>query len=205
MKSFRNLKIIKYEKLSSEEKKEIIISKVLDIAREIFATKGFKAFSINEVVKISGLKVEEIKEFFPDDQNIYWKVFTEEARIFYDQLFVEIQNQQGWLSTLKTLFYFSASYMYQKPLARKIIFPYGIDIPFTQSIYKEYVRKAKTYELPVKQYIENIIDKELFPGHSSVFVEIIFDFLKGLISKLDEGYDISVLQKEIDYFLNLIM
>ncbi len=70
---------------------------------------------------------------------------------------------------------------------------------------QQYTRKAKTYELPVKQYLEQVFDKELFPGHSSLFVEVIFDFLRGLMAKIDEGQELKVLISEIDYFLNLIM
>jgi hypothetical protein len=205
MKNLQKFKVTKISQLSPSEKKELISAKVLDISREIFATRGFKAYSIAAVSELSGIDANEIRKIFPDEQSVYWKVFSEEARLFYDQLFLEIQGQENWLATLRAMLYFSIRYMYQKPVARKIIFPFGIDAPFLEINMQQYTKKAKTYELPVKQYLDQVFDRELFPGHSSLFVEVIFDFLRGLMTKIDEGQELKVVISEIDYFLNLIM
>ncbi|RMD46557.1 MAG: TetR/AcrR family transcriptional regulator [Aquificota bacterium] len=205
MKNLQNFKVTKISKLSHDEKKELIEAKVLDISREIFATRGFKSFSLEGLASLSGLSLKDITYIFPDEKSVYWKVFSEEARLFYDQLFLEIQGRENWMDTLKSMFYFSIRYMYQRPLARKIIFPFGIDSPVMGIKQSQFNKKAKTYELPVKQYLEQLFDRELFPGHSSLFVEVIFDFLRGIMAKLDEGQEIDVLLKETDYFLNLVM
>lgn len=201
----KQYKITKSDTLSPEEKKEIIRAKVLDISREIFARQGFQKMSIDKIAQISGMELSEITKVYPTINHIYYDVFIEETRIFYDEMYMIVQEEDHWLEMLRKGLNFAVTYLHQKSLARNIIFPFGKDIPINEKEYLIFRRRAGTYELPVKQHMENIFDRELFPGHATMFVEIIFDFLRGLVIKINEGYELEALKKEIEFFLNLIM
>lgn len=200
-----NPKLSPIGKLSESEKQEVLRARVMDIAREIFATKGFHWVTFEKLEVATGIGTKEIRNMFRSVEELYWEVYGEEMHLFYGQLFLEIQGKETWLETLRTMFYFTLQYFFQKSLARKIVFPFGVSIPIHEDTFAAFRKRARTYELPVKQYLENIFDQQLFPGHSAVFIDIIFDFLGGLMVKMDEGADFDSLKKEVDFFLNLIM
>ncbi len=145
-------------------------SKILNVAQDLFAEKGFDGASIRDIAQRADVNIAAVNYHFKNKENLYWSVFIGAHEMLED----ELQALSNKCSSLKEMMWQAFLFLEENSAALRSAFLIMLSDSFPSidpERYEELMGKKKEFGPPGGKYVFDFLSKEAGSGVNRELLE----------------------------------